>query len=558
MNLLWPRLWPYLHRHQAGALLVGLTAVHFVINLGWLALDSWTIFRVPDEFAHAGGLLHMVTSIQLGGLSEAARYLRELNSYYPMLVHAPRVLAALVFGPHPVVLHSANVVYFALLLTAVYRIGALCHGRKAGMLSAALVSLTPAAFAGWRSIGPDFPALCLGAWGFYFLLRSQDFGRLRGAAMFGVAAGAAALIKGQVLLFLIWPAAFALGRGLLQSWSTARGPGLGRRLVGAVTALCALAATTAIWWAGRLDYFLDIVKSHVTGERMEVLQGDVSLWGGVRFYLAHFPDLVSLPVAACFVLLCVPVFRSRRVRFRVELALWIFAPLVLHMVLMVRHVRYVFPLVPAVAVVVGVGLCNLPRRLQAPLVAITCVGAAALWITCSFDLGLGHRCPKNSSRASVTTCENQLAPPPGDATAGLWGALCGAPQYLAPPLARPRLGLAVTARRITKWIRTRQQSGQSLLLHVLGEDPCAVQLGVMLLTALPNAHLYMVSNVARKPTRQPPPPATWHRYYLSTFLPEHFHFEKRTMLVLPRPGLCNFTGSTGSSMMVEDMGPHRR
>ena len=376
-----PNATKLLRRFQVPLVLGFVTVVHAVATLAWNRLDSYSVFWVPDDFAHTAGLQQLLTSIELGGPWAAAAYLREVSSYYSYLAHYPLALAAALLGDPHVTLRLANGIYFVTLLVSTYYIGRLCHGRRAGLLAAALVSLMPAAYGGWRTFGLDFPAMCLTTLAMLTLMLSRDFSRRGASIAFGVVAGAAALAKGQSLLFLFWPAAFALGRGLVL----ARGAGASewrRVIVGGSLAVGALAASTAVWWVGRLGEFARIMGSHTTGEGMQEYEYDISIWGGIVYYAVSFPLLTTglLLLAA----LALAPLALRHGRQRWTLALWFVVPLVLHMVLKVRHYRYLLPLVPVVAVFLAVGLASLRPRLRGLVTLAVSSAAVALWISCSF------------------------------------------------------------------------------------------------------------------------------------------------------------------------------
>ncbi len=360
------------------ALLLG---IHFVVNLLWLRADTFHPDRVPDGYSHTVGLLRLITAMELGGLWRTIFSLSELQSHYVLVPHLPLALAAHLFGPDPLVYRAANVFYLAILLVAVYQIGRFCHSRRAGLLSAALVSFCPAVYGSSRSVGLDFPVLCMTPLAVSYLLRSDSFRHLNASALFGVFTGLATLAKAQALFFLFPPAAFAFARGLYLSLRTRPAPGVWRPFAGAALSLLSLAFVTSIWWGGRLGDFSQILGAHVTGEGMHGFEGDVSFLGGVTCYLAAFPEILSPWLAV--VLLPAAFLFARRGRGSWEVLAWIVIPVVLHVFLKIRHFRYLFPLVPAAAVVLGVAASSLRTRLRGPAELLLTFGAAGLWLLCS-------------------------------------------------------------------------------------------------------------------------------------------------------------------------------
>ena len=181
-----------LARQHRDVLVLGvLVSVHLVIAALWLRADQVDMMRVPDDFAHYWALASLHSAMELDLWDGSLHGLRVLGSYYPLMTQYPRAVLGLLFGPSPLVFRLANVLYLVVLLVSVYHMGRRCHSRRAGLLAAALVSLTPAAYGGVRSLGLDFPAMCMTALAMLMLLMADGFRRIPAAVGFGVCAGLA-------------------------------------------------------------------------------------------------------------------------------------------------------------------------------------------------------------------------------------------------------------------------------------------------------------------------------------------------------------------------------
>ena len=451
-------------RHQAAVVLGLLCVVHLVGTLLVLWRDLPLDFAVPDSFDFYSNLFQLRTSLELGGLEAAVRYMRAPNSHFSYLAMYVPTLASLPFDRVDLAARAANVVYFFILVFSVYRLGQRCHSRGAGLLAAALISLTPAVHGGWRTVGVDFPALCVTPLAFLWLIRSEGFRRLGASVIFGLTAGAAILIKAQCCFFLVPPAAYVLGRQLLRD----RRSGAPRRpaLVGAVVSVAVVLLVTAVWWLGRLDGILFQIRSHSTGEGMVYYEGDISLLGGVLHYAQAFSPLITGPLTLALVAVAVPFFRRSRLRW--EVLLWIVVPLVLHVVLKVRHFRYLYPLVPALALVLGVGLWSLAprvRRVALPAVALV---AVALWIVCPLS---GARCRFNVP-GPVAAYHRLTETAAGSLLLG-----CGEPTFVA-PACPPATGQHVVdvARSMARWIKKQRRRPEVVVYFTHGELAHAIAL----------------------------------------------------------------------------------
>jgi len=492
-----------LRRWEVLLLLGWVTTVHLVATLAWLSMDNSSVYWVPDDFAHTAALQQLMASLELGGVKAALAYTREISSYYPYLAHFPLALFSLLFGSPHVTTRLANVLYFVVLLAAVYDIGRLCHSRRAGVLAAVLVSLMPAVYGGWRTVGLDFPALSMTAVAMLALLRCDDFRKPWMAAAFGVAAGLAALAKGQSLLFLVWPAAFSLGRGLYLDLAR----GQRRRVVlGAALSLAALAVSTSIWWGGRVGYILQIMGAHVTGEGMLEYEYDISLAGGVEYFLRSFPLLTSGPLLLAALVLAPLAFR--RCRRRWMIVVWIAAPLILHMVLKVRHFRYLFPLVPAVAVFLAVGLSSLRPRVRGAVTAAVVGVALVLWLACSFYSGQRREAEPGGLWQYLTARADLPRSLPGYCLA------CGPYSFAAtkdrgallPSLFR---GGEAAARELNR----RHPGGERVVLYYAIET---INYALYLQSRLPGLRISLRSDCTWSDYVQFAPPAGWAAYALLT------------------------------------------
>ena len=491
-----------LRRYEVLLVLGFLFAVHLTATLLWMQLDVPGAVWFGDDFVHLSGFHLLLTSLELEGPWALVAYLRELNSHYPLLAHYPLALLSWLVDPPHVVARVGNSLYFLILLVSVYHIGRHCQGKRAGLLAAALVSLMPAVYGGWRTVGLDFPAMCLTAPAVLMLLRCDHFRSLRPAALFGLAAGLATLVKGQSLLFLVWPAAYALGVGL---WF-ARGDraALGRIALNAAVTVAVLALVTAVWWAGRLGDLAAQIGSHATGVGMREYEGDISLVSGVIFFIRSLPmlatGLMTLALAAVLPFAVRAMGRGRWV-----VLIWLVLPLLFHMGIKVRNVRYIFPLVPAMAVLLGAGLCGLRPWLRGAATALVGGGAVALWVACSLA---GH----DARVATVQTPAGELSFSRELPDARRYCGACGHYFYVYPR--RPgdfTPEVTRESRRMAATLGRRHRGGERLLIYYTMET---TNFALALQHRLPASRLLLHSRCDWATSRRPRPTAGWHAYLL--------------------------------------------
>ena len=368
-----------LGRFRVPLVLGWLTLVHFAASWLWLDADAYVLYDVQDQGTHISSLVHLVTNLELGGPAAVLRAFREFHQFYPSAAQLPLALPALILGPTPTVYRLANVFYFVLFLLAVYRLGRLCRGQGAGLLAAALGSLLPAVYGGWRTVGLDYPLVGVTPWAIYFLLASDGLRNLRRAAAFGAIAGLAVLIKGHALVFLFWPAALLWARAL---WRPGRG-GRGPVLLGGGLAVGLLAAVSAVWWWGRLGFLTSKLLAHFAQQNV-MLEDIIPLHQRPGYVLLEMVCLSSVGAALALVLVLPRFYRT--CRHRHELLAWLLLPLGFFIALGLRQPRYLLPLAPVVALILGCGLWSLGPRLRAWASGATAAALTLVWIVGSYSL----------------------------------------------------------------------------------------------------------------------------------------------------------------------------
>ncbi len=491
-----------LQRHQVPVVLGLLLTVHTTITALLLTINNPLVHAITDDFAHVAAVYHLWTSLEIGGLGAVPLFLRELNSHYVYLPYFPLTLAAMLWEPAAYVARLANVFYFAILLVSVYHIGKACHSRGAGLMSATLVSLMPATYGGWRTIGLDFPALCVTPAAVLFLLRSERFSRPREVLLFGVTAGLAILTKVQVAFFLVPVAATVLLQALVPAIRARRFPR--RELLLAGLSVVLVLGVTAVWWVGRLPIIIEEFVVHTDTEGMLFVEGDVSFWGGVVFYTTRMPWIITGLLTLALLPLAPRFFGHAR--HRVALATWVLAPLLLHVILTLRNIRYVFPLVPALAVILGVGLFSLPHRWRRVAAPALVLGAVGLWLICPFS---GAQCHKTRVQALEPYHGLALSPKSSPASFLL---VCGQAEYVT-PMCPPIMGgpADLQGAQAARWI-ARHSDRRRKLLVTYAVDTSGVATAMQ--RRLPRARL---TSFNWMPGSQLRPPASWQRFAILQF-----------------------------------------
>ncbi|MGH8071195.1 MAG: ArnT family glycosyltransferase, partial [Candidatus Entotheonellia bacterium] len=148
----------------------------------------------------------------------------------------------LLFGPSRLMAYLTNVFYLALLLSAVYLLGAFVYSRRTGAFAVFVVATFTATVNYSRDYLLEFPSAAFIALGMYALIRSEAFRHRRWCVAFGALAGLAVLTKTMGGVFFIGPVLYAFGCLIRHRQLTSE------RLLNSLLAVGVGVLAAAIWW----------------------------------------------------------------------------------------------------------------------------------------------------------------------------------------------------------------------------------------------------------------------------------------------------------------------
>ncbi len=378
-------------QRQAWLLVALIFAAHAVANLLWVGRDL--TLRSQDAGPHLEVQAHLYYLVRQHGLPGLWMVLRGGGGgSWPTAAYLPWVLLDLLCGQHLLLLRLSNLAYLAVALGSTYTLGARLHSAPAGVVAAALLSLYPAVYGEGRQFGLDYPGMALAALALALLLGSERFRRPGPSLGFGLALGAALLLRPHLIFFFAAPTLVSLGGGLLQR---RRGPGAGatlRPLAGAVLALGVAAAVSGLWWWGNLGRLAALART--SQQRVQDMAlSEVLREPSALFYLRAAPWCFSLLLLLALGVACVGLARPapqtgqrpRAPADRTLLLAWLAGGLLTLLGLRYHFLRLLLPLCPAVAALTAAGLLSLRhRRSRRALVGIFLAGAAGAGLLDSF------------------------------------------------------------------------------------------------------------------------------------------------------------------------------
>jgi 4-amino-4-deoxy-L-arabinose transferase-like glycosyltransferase len=447
------RRWFKGHRAFSVLLIVLLLAAHLACNLSWLSRDR--TLRADDQGTQLSAVAHAHGIVTTKGFAGVIEVLRGHHAYgWPSASTLPWVFTALVFGYSVPALRAYNIFFLGLLLVAVYRIGRRYWGWQAGVLAAALLSFYPAIYGISRQFGADLPAAAMVALSVDAALATGRVRPLTRSLILGLCVGLGVLMRPHLLIYCAGPLLLELIQGLRRPDGRKRS----RILIHALGAAAVAALVSGWWWLGRTGELLHNLSQHGSGEVEPARPRPPIVEYLQEFH--HGPSAFLLLVAglAGVALIATSLHRARsgrqpgsdgvasisRGETIVPLLVWLLVGLAVFGAIQHVRLRYLWPLLPPLALLTAAGLLSIPHRFsRRAVISVTLVTAIASWLLCSLAAGTGRMAP------SVDRCE------------GL--SICGRWEEAGPPA---RDGSYLGAQRVAALLRRDHGDGQGVVLRM--------------------------------------------------------------------------------------------
>lgn len=366
-----------------------LIVVHCIVNFYWLRLDE-----VPHD-GDPGG--HLMTSFILRrDIERSWNTSADLISFLQSLQHMTLGDPQTAYGPILYILPTVfnlvsvehfffnarfftNTLFLIILVLGTFLSGACLFDKKTGLFAAFLVSFFSGCYGYARQFGFEFGLAAFFSLAF-FLLASGWYKRSFFKAMWtGVFFGLGFLIKPQFLFFLLFPFAYAFYKDYCTTKNHWRTTLLALIIV-------SISGAFAISFYGHaLSRIYRHFHVHVFGlyPFFKGYKGDATFHPTITDWFSFkssFFYVIALiyDVGIFYALLClysgVRLFIERQsARFLIIGSMAV--PYLIYTVISVKWMRYFFPVVFLVALVIAWGVCNIKR----PLIRISIVGSIFLY-----------------------------------------------------------------------------------------------------------------------------------------------------------------------------------
>ena len=326
------------------ALLAGLGVVITI----WLSID-----RRPAEWDHANHLKRAVDCYRT--LSEPGhdrlKEILETSSFYPPIAPCAAGVLYFVFPIVPLTAQSVMAAFLALGIASTFALGRRLLDEPAGLLAAFFVGTAPFVVFSLTNFQLDLPLMAVVALALYALVRAEEFSRPGWSIGCGLVLALGMLTKPPFAVYLLAPL-------LWTGWRAARAPDRRRRLGLLLLALLIGGAIALPWYGPRLLGLPMQISERSFKQAAEEGKAEAMTAEGLLYYPRTFQPQVGMLVG--------PLFLWGLVALRKERArglLWLAAlgPLVIFSLIQNKNLRYMLPILPAIALVAAAAVRSLPR-----------------------------------------------------------------------------------------------------------------------------------------------------------------------------------------------------
>ena len=343
----------------------GTFAVLVLVAAVWLALD-----RRPPGWDHTNHLEYAVRCADDLTRGDWSSILTR-TAFDPPLVPCT---AALAYRLAPSDIAAAQAVIIAFLgvgMAATYLLARRFSGWTGGVVAAVLFGTAP--FVVWHTLKfqLDLPLAAMVALALEMLLRTDRFRHPGWSLAAGMVFGLGMLTKPAFLIYVLPPLVLVLAARLQRA----------RRFANVGLWAGAAIAVSLPWYASRLLGLPAQIGLPSYEQAAESGHAETLSTAALVFYPMRFPMQFGAVAVVLFAMGGVVALRRR-----LSLPLSALLPLVIFLVLRDKNLRYTLPLLPAAAVLAGIGFTVLPRRARTTAAVVVVIASAIQVSTAAFGI----------------------------------------------------------------------------------------------------------------------------------------------------------------------------
>ncbi|MFH0984784.1 MAG: glycosyltransferase family 39 protein [Candidatus Omnitrophota bacterium] len=332
-------------------ILVFLVGFYFLNNIAWLALNSVPPYN--DSAHHLTNYRVILHSLDGSLSAQQMGDYKERFLYAPLYYFLP-VLAALFFGDADYLYIPFNLLFYVILLVAVYASGKKLFGVREGITACLILSIYPYIYGSTRIFVIEGALCSLAALCVCFLLYSEELRKTR----FTVAAALVCLLgmltKQSFLIYVAGPLAFTIAKAAFRRDAFKK----------VILLVCVGVVLPAIlsFNPGTITLF----KNHFNDAQ---LYAPGNPWTRAFYYVLLLPDQINMLSLVVFIAgLAGYVFT--KTKDRAFVLVWLLTPLIILTCAPLKSSKYSLPLLAVIALISSGGLYAIVKK---PVVRYACL-----------------------------------------------------------------------------------------------------------------------------------------------------------------------------------------
>lgn len=301
------------------------------------------------------------------------------NIYWPNFVYLSSTVFSLFFDNSLFIIKMTMLIYFLTVLFSTYFIAKTILDRQLGIIAMFLVSMYPLIFESSRQYSLDFPLTAIVTLSVVLLLKTVYFTNTFFSVLLGIVSGIGMLIKGQFILFFIWPLMIILSSVIFRK---SENKNLKIILLNIIIFFAIATAIALFWWFNKVGNSGRGFIEHIASNNKFLESGNINKMHSLDFYLYHLRALVSSSIGYLLsVVFIISLFYlvKRRLQYKILLMTWMLIPFALFSLLFViKHDRFLMPILPAVAIVSALGIRQLKNKVLKTSVMVFMISASLM------------------------------------------------------------------------------------------------------------------------------------------------------------------------------------
>jgi len=306
------------------------------------------------------------------------------NIYWPNFVYLISSVFGLCAGNSLFTVRFTVSIFLLVLMVSTYFIAKDTVNKQAGLLAMFLVSIYPLVFESSRQYSLDLPLAALVTLSIFFLMRTNYFTNSFYSILLGVSAGTAMLIKGQFILFFIWPFLLILSRYISKNNK------LSLKVLFNLSLFMFIALLVAsLWWGNKMETAFKEFNLHVASRQKFLENYAVYAIYSPEFYFFHLKSLflnsISIPLAIPFWVSFFCILKLK-IKYKLILLAWIVIPFILFSCcFVIKHDRFLMPILPPIAIFSSCVIWQINnKKLRGALLALLVITAMVIYFVFSY------------------------------------------------------------------------------------------------------------------------------------------------------------------------------